>query len=263
MDKALLVGINSYPEAPLAGCLNDVEDMALFITGKCGFDPAAVRLLTDSRATATTIKNRLFWLVDGLKPGDRILFQYSGHGAQVPTRDKKGEVDGLDEVVCCQNFDWSDSNMIRDKEFNTIFKRVPPGVAAWWISDSCHSGGLDRDMAGFGGSKPRRLIPPLDIRWRFEGVRSKGLEKNPLDVPNIALISGCRADQTAADAVFKKRPNGALTRFLLDALLRPDGLEKPTSQVITEVRAALKKNHFNQVPQLEGPADLIGKPFLH
>ena len=99
-DKALLVGINSYSGAPLAGCLNDVEDMARFITGKCGFDPAAVRLLTDARATTDAIKERLYWLVEGLKAGDRILFQFSGHGAQVPTRDKKGEIDGLDEVIC-------------------------------------------------------------------------------------------------------------------------------------------------------------------
>ncbi|MFA6233844.1 MAG: caspase family protein, partial [Bacteroidota bacterium] len=87
-DKALLVGINKYPGAPLSGCVNDDLDMAHFVTlaEKCGFDPKTVRLLTDERATTKEILSRLDWLVSDLAPGDRILFQYSGHGAQVATR---------------------------------------------------------------------------------------------------------------------------------------------------------------------------------
>jgi metacaspase-1 len=37
MNRALLVGINRYPSAPLNGCINDIEDMAKFLVDKCVF----------------------------------------------------------------------------------------------------------------------------------------------------------------------------------------------------------------------------------
>ena len=36
-DKALLVGINAYPRAPLRGCVNDVIDFANLLVKKYGF----------------------------------------------------------------------------------------------------------------------------------------------------------------------------------------------------------------------------------
>jgi len=86
MNKALLVGINKYPGNELNGCVNDVQEMAGFLTTKCNFAHGDIRLLTDARATTQSIRERLNWLLDGLKPGDRAFFQYSGHGAQVATR---------------------------------------------------------------------------------------------------------------------------------------------------------------------------------
>lgn len=265
MDKALLVGINKYPGAPLRGCVNDVTDAAKLITDKTGigFDPKNVRLLTDARATTAAIKERLQWLVTGLKPGDRILFWYSGHGAQVASRAKSGEVDGLDEVICPVDFDWSDAHLIKDKQFHQFFGSVPEGVKAFWVSDSCHSGDLTRDAGGLGGRLSRAMPMPEDIQWRNDVAKDAGMKPKalgPQDLPNIVLISGCQSNQTSADATFAKRANGALSYYLLRELK-----ERPAqgmSDTITKVRQALVKNRFSQVPQLEGPAPLLTKPFL-
>ena len=260
MNRALLVGINTYPDAPLSGCVNDVVDMANLVTKKCGFDPANVRILTDARATTQAIRERLRWLVSGLKAGDRVLFHYSGHGAQVPTRNPSGEVDGLDEVICPVDFDW-DHNMVRDKEFDRIFQVIPKGVTAMWISDSCHSGDLSRDMP-LGKRKARRMIAPPDIAWRFVGARHKGITRTAMTIPNIALLSGCRSDQTSADAVFKGRANGALTFYLLQTF-QAGWLTKPLPEVLETVRLNLRKANFDQVPQLEGSRLLTERPFLY
>jgi hypothetical protein len=80
MDRALLVGINKYPGAPLHGCVNDITDMANFLKNKGGFAMNSIRLLTDGQATLATIVERLKLAGSGVRPGVRVLFHYSGHG---------------------------------------------------------------------------------------------------------------------------------------------------------------------------------------
>jgi len=65
MRRALLIGINEYPERGdiLTACLNDVNDFAEFLVSKCDFEYENVRLLTERRATKDEILKRLNWLV--------------------------------------------------------------------------------------------------------------------------------------------------------------------------------------------------------
>jgi hypothetical protein len=260
-DKALIVGINKYPGAPLNGCVDDIIDATSYVTDKqygINFDPRSVRLLTDARATTTAILERLTWLVTDLKAGDRILFWYSGHGAQVATRAGSGEVDGLDEVICPVDFDWSAAHMIRDKQFHQIFSAIPAGVIACWVSDSCHSDDLERGMSP-GTSKSYPV--PEDIKWRNNVAQGAGIKVlAPTAMPNIALIAGCKSDQTSADARIDGRYNGALSYYLLKELKAHPTL--PMNQLITHVQTDLRDNHYEQIPQLEGPAANIARAFL-
>lgn len=98
-EKALLVGINAYPGAPLNGCVNDVEDIAQFLVIQHGFKEENIRMLVDGRATTSAILERLEWLA-ATKEGGKAYFHYSGHGAQIPSRNGDGEVDNQLEVIC-------------------------------------------------------------------------------------------------------------------------------------------------------------------
>ena len=65
-NKALLVGINTYPNASnnLRGCINDIIDMENFITSKNKVYPKEnIKTLIDSRATKKGILNQLNWLL--------------------------------------------------------------------------------------------------------------------------------------------------------------------------------------------------------
>ena len=262
-DRVFLCGINKYVGCPLNGCVNDITDMAHYLMNHCGFDRSVIRLLVDGRATKQAIVDRLHWLVDGAKPGDRLFFQYSGHGAQVPTRNPAGEVDKLDEIVCPVNFSWTDDTMIRDKEFYQIFSKVPVGVNFVWVSDSCHSADLSRS---FNTSVPRSMPMPEDISWGVQtakeaGVTPQGMGLGMPGVPlNVALISGCKSNQTSADAFINGRYNGACTYYLLKELKRSPGI--PMSQLITNLDIAIKAAHYEQVPGLEGSLAIMAKPFL-
>jgi metacaspase-1 len=268
MDRALLVGINAYPGAPLAGCVNDVTDMAAFLTTTCGFAADSIRLLIDSRATTQAILERLYWLLDGLTPGDRILFHYSGHGTQFALRDDSGTVDRMDDAICPVDFDWAEPHMISGLQFKHIFAAVPKGVEFVWISDSCHSGELDRTLPGPGASPvlQRFLVPPADLAWRaiaaIENQIAPADFVHATDGLNLALVAACKSDQTAADARFAGRPNGALTYYLLQALDAPLSLTKPLTAVVSAVRAALKQADYAQEPQLTGAETTIGRAFL-
>jgi len=254
-SKAFLCGINKYPDAPLTGCLNDIGDMAVLLESKCGFPKSNIRLLADKRATAPAILSRLSWLTTGAKAGDRLFFMFSGHGAQVATRDAfSEEVDGLDEVLCPQNFDWTDEHMVRDNDLHRVFSTLPDGVQCIFVSDSCHSGGLEKEISPMGQATKRdKGFPtPVDLAWRSDVAKEKGIAPKKDKQANIALISGCKSNQTSEQALFLGRPNGALTFYLIKAISSAGGLSLPLPTVLTMVQGDLKKAGFSQVPQLEG-----------
>jgi len=107
--KALLVGINRYPdpENRLNGCVNDVRQVRALLQQHYGFDrPSAFDILLDAQATTAAIRAALGRLVAGARPGDLLVFHYSGHGSQVPDRDGDETADGLDEIICPYDLDW-------------------------------------------------------------------------------------------------------------------------------------------------------------
>ena len=86
---AVLVGINHYVALQgndLQGCVNDVNNMWELLTKHYGYDPDNIRMICDDRATQQNILERLEWLVTIAKPGDELVFHYSGHGSSVRVR---------------------------------------------------------------------------------------------------------------------------------------------------------------------------------
>ena len=265
MNRALLVGINAYPGNELHGCVNDVTDMADFLVSHAGFDESDVRLVTDARATTSAILERLKWLTSGVKRGDRIVFHYSGHGAQFPVRDSAGKVTEVDECICPVDFDWSEAHAIRDKQFHDLFSKVPAGVDFSWVSDSCFSGDLARSIAPL-ARRAKSMPMPADIAWRLRTAETKGIKtrrfEHVIEDFNVVLISGCSQREESADAEIDGRFNGALTYYFLQTLSAPNGLSQTLERAIARTRAALQANSYSQHPQLEGSAALFQQPFL-
>lgn len=258
-NRALLVGINAYRgRNRLDGCINDIKDVTDYLVAHRGFRRDEIETIIDADATTANILSALEALVASLKAGDRALFHYSGHGAQMPTR-SNGEVDGLDEVICPVDFDGSDRHAIRDDDFNRIFSKVPQGVEFVWVSDSCHSGTLERKM----GQKPRAFRLSGRIAKEVAKAREDGVHARKLTAPsrlNIALISGCTSEQSSADAEIDGRYNGAATYFLLRELRAQPNL--PLTDIVLAVDQNLQRNRYEQEPQLAGSAAIRGRAFL-
>jgi metacaspase-1 len=282
--RALIVGINQYrnPADNLRGCVNDALTMAKMVTEHAGFPRDGVRLLCDQRATTSNIRQRLRWLVQGAAAGSRLLFHYSGHGSQV--RDRNGDEldDHLDEIICPHDFDWDDP--ITDDEFSALIEQIGPEVWFTAILDCCHAGTGTREAFkerpdARETQRVRFLPPPPDISWRAAGTvdidlavagRTVNVTQKRLRVrrfglavtsQNVVLIAGCRSDQTSADAYIDNDYRGALTYSLYKAL-EGTTYQATNREVVREAADWLARNHYEQVPQLEGRADLLDAPFL-
>lgn len=262
MKKALLVGINDYPGKynDLMGCVNDVHNMQDLLVSLFGFPPENITMLTDRDATTTNIQEALEFLVPGAKPGDQIVFHFSGHGSQVS--DKNGdEPDRCDEIICPYDLDWQ-SKVIRDDDLSKIFKSIKPGVHAEVFLDCCHSGTGLRGSGGknAGYMKRRFLTPPDELIPRSQEPGIMCLK--PIRPAKIQVLwAACRSDQYAADALLDGRYGGAFTSYLCNCIRQAKGNIDRTD-VLKLIRNGLRKGGFNQIPQLETGRKLKKARFL-
>jgi len=85
MRKALVIGIDAYPTAPLSGCINDATAMSELLKRNGDNSPNFdVKLAPDVRSTAQ-LKCMIRELFEG--EGETALLYFSGHGALVANND--------------------------------------------------------------------------------------------------------------------------------------------------------------------------------
>ena len=82
---ALLIGINQYSKnQDLTGCVTDVELQRELLIHRFGFAPSDVLTLSDRQATRQQIEAAfLHHLTEQVRPGDVVVFHFSGYGRQV------------------------------------------------------------------------------------------------------------------------------------------------------------------------------------
>lgn len=284
MKKLLTVGINKYSRSPLNGCINDTILLTKVFTEKYGFEHNNVKVLADEEATTHNVLNGLSWLVKNACAGDTLVFHYSGHGSQVPVEDisNTDEDDGLDEILCPVDIDFYNSLFIRDHETGVYFKSLPEGVKSLVILDCCHSGTGLRN----GNCKPlpegvknRFMAPPIssllscpsisiddDLSFITPIKKSKSLFSSSCVAINntqgsTVLISGCKDNQTSADAFINGRYHGALTYYLVETLKEYDWTIS-YSKLIKIINKKMDKYSYEQNPMLEGRKNLLSLNFL-
>ena len=81
-----------------------------------------------------------------------------------------------------------------------------------------------------------------------------------VDIPEV-LVTGCRDTQTSADAFLGGTYNGALT-YALTRVLREAKGDIGYRDLHTRAIQWLKREDFDQVPQLEGRKDNLDRRFL-
>lgn len=184
---------------------------------------------------------------------------------------------------CPQDFQWNDAHMINDKQLVQIFSKIPAGCTFSWGSDSCHSQDLSRDIIGdmirpqltnpfawiwhklFGPKQvvktPKTIRPPDHIAARIallksQGHKSRGIVGGLLDV---GFISGCKIDQTSADAYINNVHCGAMTASFLQVVKQNPRLS--IADTVAQMNSWLVANGYDQSPCSDGAQ--AGNPFLN
>ena len=91
---------------------------------------------------------------------------------------------------------------------------------------------------------------------KSQGHKSRGMVGGLLDV---GFISGCKLDQTSADAYIGGQHCGAMTASFLQAIKQNPKL--PIVSIVAQMNAWLQSQGYDQSPCSDGAQ--AGKPFLN
>ncbi|KAG7546253.1 Zinc finger LSD1-type [Arabidopsis suecica] len=255
--RAVIIGV-SYKNTKdeLKGCINDAKCMKFMLMKRFQFPESCILMLTEEETdpmrwpTKNNITMAMHWLVLSCKPGDSLVFHFSGHGNN--QMDYNGdEVDGFDETLL--PVDHRTSGVIVDDEINaTIVRPLPYGVKLHAIVDACHSGTvMDLPylcrMDRLGNYEWEDHRPPSGM-WKG----TSGGE--------VFSFTGCDDDQTSADTpqLSGSAWTGAMTYAFIQALERGHGTTYGSllNAMRSTVHEIFDKNKGRELVEVEG-ADLL------
>jgi hypothetical protein len=265
---ALLVGINNYPTNSriprLQGCLTDVELQRNLLIYHFGFNPQDILVLTDSQATRKGILTAVEeHLIKQAKPGDVVVFHFSGHGSQVADLNRDFP-DGLNSTII--PFDSSrpadnSGGIVQDITGRTLFLLMSALQTenVTFVLDCCHSGGAKRGNLQVRAIKGGQEFQPspeeiaYQQQWlsrlnltpaEFKQQRRKGVAKG-------VVITATNRDQLAADYPFNGFSAGAFT-YLMTQYLWQENSQQSLIQILPNIARSTSKISFTmQTPEYE------------
>lgn len=253
--RALCIGINHYPSAPLMGCVSDARRWSEWFQ-QAGFQTES---LLDEQATRQQILSSISSMVQGAAVGDVVAIQYSGHGTQLPDLDGDeldGDTPNYDEALV--PVDYLQNGFVIDDDIAAIANGIADGVNVTFIFDCCHSGTSTRMVGGRSRASskdalPRFLKATADMIKVHKRSRSQSrslsgsnnlpsLPRTPENHREI-LFAACRSDQVA----WESDGQGDFTRIALEVLASSGG-KLTNNQFVAQVNSS-----FGETPR-QNPA---------
>lgn len=224
----IIVGFNDYARAQkLQGAVADANDIAAVLKKRGASD---LVLMTDPHTTVATFRSRWTEIVARAKPGDLILFSFSGHGMRLPeTREPRRTPDGYDKGFLFPTFDQNDrpDEILRDEDLYDLFQATAAkGLRILFVVDACHAGtALRRIDSRRGGGAVK--FQHFDVRPETPPVvppKTPAPPRPPL--PNVAAITAQLSEKTIQEIQIDGQLRGALSYAVargLEGAADPDG----------------------------------------
>ena len=238
---ALLVGINGYEPAigPLNGCITDVDMQRELLVHRFGFNRNDVLEVTDTKATREGILTAFNeHLIKQAKPGDVVVFHYSGHGSRVLDPDPIGDDKFNSTMVPIDrpaDSVTSGATPVPDIMGHTLFLLMSAVQTEnlTVVLDSCYSGGGKRGNAVVRAARLGRDVilnpSPQESEYqkqllsRLPFPKEEFLKRRREGVAKGVVIASAQPDQEATDATFDGFNAGAFTYLLTRYLWQETG----------------------------------------
>ena len=242
-SKAILAGINyrqSDKNMQLNGCVNDALNMRSMLLKQYNFREQDIILLVDEEHEASNgfptkdaILSSLKDAVSKSRSLESIWFHYSGHGASM--KDTSGdEIDGKDEyLIPCDVY--QNGIIIDDDMFKILNESKCP---VFLTIDCCHSGSACDLTYSFSIINNQYVSRRVEHRRKMKNM-------------NVYMLSGCRDNQTSADAQFMNpdgngtTAEGAFTKGLIESL-KANNYNVSLFKLFLDVTNFLKQCEFPQ-----------------
>ncbi|MCA1992094.1 MAG: caspase family protein [Coleofasciculus sp. S288] len=271
---ALLVGINEYqPElGQLQGCTTDIEMQRELLIHRFGFNPSDILEVKNAQATRQGILTAFDeHLIKQAKPGDVVVFHYSGHGARVVDPNPIGDKEFNSTIVPVERPPESVTQpniAVPDIMGQTLFLLMSavPTEYLTVVLDSCHSGGGKRGNLIVRSANARlaseiKLQPsPEEIEYQKQLLSKLNLEEDQFHklrqqgVAKGVVIASAKDEQFAADAPFSGFHAGAfsylLTRYLWQETGNPS-LETVFANLALRTKDLAESANIIQDPEFE------------
>ncbi len=264
-QRAVIVGINTYPDKPLRGCVNDAQTMKSILMTRYGFPESGITLLTDAKATKHNIEQAFNdALIKQSRPGDVAVFYFSGHGFFVP--DESGdEPDQNDEMLMTPDFTLArKSTWLTDDHLRYWLSKLRTDRVLV-ILDTCHSGTGTRGgddlhgkfyelgySRGIGGPDTRSFRPGTTMKVRTN--------------MNHVLLAACASHEIARERT--DQPGALFSSYLLKELksaepgMKFSDLKDNVNPKVAEYVRRTRHPHKPQTPQYEGSLNRSITDFL-
>lgn len=265
---ALLVGINQYPSEPLRGCVNDMELQRHLLIHRFGFNPKDIYTLTDEKATRQGILEAFEeHLIKQAKPGDVVVYHYSGHGSRVfdpdPIVVEPGSNGGLNGTLVPVNYGSIDGlpqqgGVVEDIMGHTLFLLMLALKSENFtaVLDSCYSGAAIRDglrVRARNNKEKKVQVSPTEKSYQDQWLSRLKLSREDFvklyrtGVAKGVVLAATNPEQTAMDIRFNGFYVGTFTYLLTQYLWQQTSTpEKAIAYAVENV-----PKDFNQTPRYE------------
>ncbi len=210
MNRALIVGVDNYPDSPLYGCVNDAEHMTEVLSRNADGSPnfhcktiVAPRKKKSVTVTRRSLRDEMRELF--AEGADVALFYFAGHG----------DVSDLGGYLLTQDYQEEEGVDMWDL---LRFANKSKVDEVFIILDCCHSGSFGRDA--YGGSmvqlregisvltaaRPTQLADELDGRGLFTTLVCEALSGGASDVRGRVTAAGVYAFVDQALGAWQQRP---------------------------------------------------------
>lgn len=245
---ALLIGINQYPDQPLAGCLTDVALQRELLVSRFGFAPDDILTLVDQQATQAQISAAFAaHLQQQAKAGDVVVIHFSGYGRLAQT--------GATPQMSLLTADRATPDLVELslETLGGLVRSLPTRQVTTILDAGVTYGGTPLQ-----GNFRVRARPPASVEPLDAALLTPPADRALAPFPGVVLTAA--VEQLALEAQWDGFSAGLLTYALTQHLWQTTS---PTTIKVCfgQTAAAIALVAPHQMPQLGGADDRALSPY--